>query len=121
MLGLSKRLKGYKMALFAPLLMLAWPMTALSASLPACAPQASSHFADEGQLLAHKPVQQEVSRGAANSYQISLDSGQYIRLRLNHSDVGMSISLYSPDDHKIVEYYCYDKIITCLSAIADTS
>lgn len=50
-----------------------------------------------------KPVARELSGGEADSYQIALASGQYLRLVVDQSTIGVTVSLIGPDGRKLVE------------------
>jgi CHAT domain-containing protein/Flp pilus assembly protein TadD len=72
-------------------------------------------------LALNKPIKQEVSTGEARSYQITLSAGQFLRLSVDQWNIGVGVTFYGPDDHKLTEFVCHQVGPTPISLIPEVS
>src|SRR5262249_44665944 len=67
-----------------------------------------SHAQDEkdvSPLEVGKPVERELAGGHAHYYRISIEAGQYMHLFVDHRGIEVVVTLYGPDDKKLIEVH----------------
>lgn len=79
------------------------PVLGFDPQTAAATTRAAQGAKDIGALEPGKPVTRELGGGEADSYQIALASGQYLRLVVDQSTIGLTVSLIGPDGMKLVE------------------
>lgn len=67
-----------------------------------------------------KPIKAGLSNNEAQSYRITLDAGQYLRLAIEQWGAAILVRLFAPNDRLLTEVNCRDGSAT-LSLIAETS
>jgi tetratricopeptide (TPR) repeat protein len=69
----------------------------------------------------NKPVERELGQGESHSYQIALESGQYLRVLIDQRGIDVGVTLHGPDGQKLAELHCRHNGPTPVSVIAGVS
>lgn len=64
-------------------------------------------------------IDREISSGETHSYQISLNTGQYLHATIEQSGIDIGGAIYGPDGVEVFEIHCRQRGPTPLSLIAD--
>ncbi len=68
-----------------------------------------------------RPIRQELSPGRIQSYRVTLDSGQYLRVLLNPQGMDMGVAIHGSGDITLAESICRQDKATSVSLIAEVS
>lgn len=71
-----------------------------------CQPADVAHSAFSRQLRAGEQVERELSPCETHTYEISLSSGQYVRLVVEPRGVGAGGTLSGPDGRQVIDFHC---------------
>src|SRR5687768_490315 len=78
-------------------------------------------IANDVRLASGQLIEQEFTSDSIHSYQIDLESGQYLRLSLEQMAIDVGVRLFRPGGHMLAEFGCRQDGPTPISLIAESS